>query len=181
MRVLGQCLLRADELTVDGQLDALLAEDRGGRRLLLVEGADPRTFSRWAQARAAAFFENTAYLDFGREAQPSVVVATIGGAMVRTGPPNEQLRRLLHRHRVLLMGGMDDAFTRLPGTLSRWLAWCAKHLPLTVLSTADAAPYFEATSRYRLPMGMDRLVDPTLARSAALLASCAMATWMEAT
>lgn len=181
MRALGQCLLRADELSVDGQLDALLAEDRGGRRLLLVEGADPRMFSRWAQARAAACFENTAYLDFGHESESSAVVATIGGAMVRTGPPNEQLRRLLHRHSVLLMGGMDDAFTRLPGTHSRWLAWCAKHLPLSLLSTADAAPYIAATSRYRLPMGMDRLVDPALASSAARLASCAMAIWKEAT
>ena len=178
---LERCMLRADELSVTGQLDALLAEDLGGRHLLLLESGDASAFEHWAYTRAAERFEGIAFLDFSGPARPGAVLATIGGVVVRTGPPNEQLRRLLASHRVVLMSGMDDAFARLPAQLTRWLAWCANHLPLTMLCTADAHPYLAATRLYRLPMGSDRLIDPALASSASLLASFAMTTWMEAT
>ena len=180
MRLLGQCLLRADELSVVGQLDALLAEDTGGRRLLLVEGAGPRTFSRWAQAHAAACFENTAYLDFGHEAESSAVVATIGGATVRTGPPNEQLRRLVASRHVLLMCGADEALARRPTTMTRWLGWCARHLPLSMLCTTDARAFLKALRCQHLPLGIDRLIDPAPAGFASVLAGDFLASCMEA-
>ena len=180
MRRLERCMLRADELSVTGQLDALLAEDLGGRHLILLESGDANAFERWAYTRAAERFEGIAFLDFSGAARPGAVLATIGGVVVRTGPPNEQLRRLLLRHRVVLMSGMDDALTRLPTALTRWLAWCANHLPLAILCTADARPYLAATRLHRLPMGVDRIIDPTLAGSATRLASFAMTSWMEA-
>ena len=76
---------------------------------------------------------------------------------------------------------MDDALTRLPTALTRWLAWCANHLPLVILCTADARPYLSATRLHHLPMGVDRIIDPALAGSATRLANFAMTTWMEAT
>ena len=53
MRRLEQCVLRAEELAVASQLDALLAEDLGGRRLLVLESTDPAEFERWARVLAA--------------------------------------------------------------------------------------------------------------------------------
>ena len=180
MDYLSRCVLPAAELAESGQLDALLSEDLGGRRLLLVEAPDPAVFVRWAHQRACEHAGSLAFLDFGCTAHPGSVVATLGSASVRTGRPNEQLRRLIRGHRVLLMSGAEEALASRPATLTRWLAWCALHLPLSLLCTPDARPYLDALSRHRLPLGLDRLVDPRFAASAAACATRALSALMEA-
>ena len=77
---LERCMLRADELSVTGQLDALLAEDLGGRHLLLLESGDASAFEHWAYTRAAERFEGIAFLDFSGPARP--------GAIYHTRPPH---------------------------------------------------------------------------------------------
>lgn len=180
MDYLSGCVLPASELTESGQLDALLSEDLGGRRLLFIEASDPAVFVRWAHQRACERPASLAFLDFGCKVHPGSVVVTLGGVSVRTGRPNEQLRRLICGHQVLLMSGAGDTLTSRPAAVTRWLAWCALHLPLSMLCTPDARPFLDALIRHRLPMGVDRLIDPQFATSAAACARHALSSLMEA-
>ena len=180
MRRLDQCVLRASELTIAGQLDALLIEDLGGRSLLLIEAADPSRFVAWARQRTGERSEAVAYLDFGCNQRPGAVLATIGAAQILTGPPNEQLRRLVASRHVLLMCGADEALARRPTTMTRWLGWCARHLPLSMLCTTDARAFLKALRCQHLPLGIDRLIDPAPAGFASVLAGDFLASCMEA-